>query len=68
MGVNTELTFVVYIMKCNCLHLQAYEKLMKCPYFFFDVFYAHEVPSQKNECQVGCGSCDHCKGDHKVQR
>ena len=32
--------------------LQSYELLMKCPYFFLDVFYAHETPSQKNECHV----------------
>ena len=31
---------------------QSYELLMKCPYFFLDVFYAHETPSQKNECHV----------------
>jgi hypothetical protein len=40
-----------YSMPIYKANLDAYEKLMRCPHFFFDVFYAHEVPSPKNECQ-----------------
>lgn len=30
---------------------QAFEKLMESPYFFFDVLYVHEIPSEENKCE-----------------
>jgi hypothetical protein len=45
------MSYVLCLMSYDCV-LQMHHQLEQSPYFFMDVLYIHELPSEENNCEV----------------